>query len=86
MKDISYWRDQIDALENALIDLVNQRAACALEIGKIKHEQGLPVFDAKREDEILDRVASKSQGVMPAESMKRIFLTLMEETRKIEEL
>lgn len=85
MKDIAYWRDQIDALENALIDLVNQRAACALEIGKIKHEQGLPVFDSKREDEILERVASKSKGVMPPASMQRIFLTLMEETRKIEE-
>lgn len=84
--DIAHWRQKIDALENDLIELINQRAACALEIGKIKHEQGLPVFDEVREREILDRVASKSKGVMPPASVQRIFLTLMEETRKIEEL
>lgn len=85
-KDIAYWREQIDSLEDQLIALINQRAASALEIGKIKHEQGLAVFDPVREQEILERVAQKSQGIMPPESMKRIFLTLMEETRRIEEL
>lgn len=83
--DINDWRKKIDSLENTLIDLLNERASYALEIGKLKKIQGLPVLDAAREQEILDRVASKSKGPLPAESMKLLFSVLMQETRKIEE-
>lgn len=83
--EISDWRIKIDALEDQIIKLLNERASYAVEIGKIKKEKGLPVFDASREQEILDRVASKSKGPLHPESVSEIFAVLMRETRKIEE-
>lgn len=83
--DISDWRNRIDALEDILILLLNKRASYALEIGKIKKEKQLPVLDASREQEILDRVASKTDGPLPPDAIRRIFQTMIEETRKIEE-
>jgi len=82
--DISHWRKDIDELEDQIIALLNKRASYAVEIGKIKQMQGIPVFDATREQEILDRVAAKTKGPLSSDSIRAIFKTIMEETRKVE--
>ena len=41
--DIEHWRNQIDELNQKLLELLNERAACALEIGKIKQVKGDPI-------------------------------------------
>ncbi len=85
--DIANWRTRIDELENVIIELLNKRAEYAVEIGKIKKANGLPVLDASREKEILDRVAIKAaklSGPLSPESVQRIFQAIMTETRQVE--
>lgn len=85
--DIANWRTRIDELENVIIELLNKRAEYAVEIGKIKKREGLPIFDAVRENEILERVAAKAEshgGPLSSEAMVRIFRTIMVETRMVE--
>jgi len=82
--EIEVLRQKIDKIEDKLISLLNERATYALEIGKIKHKQGLPISDAKREEIILNRVAQKNQGPMSDEFMKKIFRTIIEDTTKME--
>ncbi|MCQ2102874.1 MAG: chorismate mutase [Fibrobacter sp.] len=82
---IEDWRIRIDEINDELIALLNKRATYATEIGKLKKEQGLPVFDAAREQLILDRVGSMTKGPLTSESIKKIFQVIMEETRKVED-
>ncbi len=85
--DIENWRTRIDELESVIVELLNKRAEYATEIGKIKKAKGIPVLDAAREKEILDRVAKKAEafgGPLSPESMQNIFQTIMSETRKVE--
>lgn len=82
--DIAHWRRRIDTLEDQIIQLLNERATYAAEIGKIKHAQKLPVLDAAREQEILARVSSKTRGPLSPEAIRQIFVTIMAETRKLE--
>ena len=89
--DINGLRAKIDGLTDELIALLNKRASYAEEIGKIKKQQGLPVFDASRERGVLDvvekkaRVAQEAGGSLSPDSIKKIFSVIMEETRKVEE-
>ena len=83
--NIEDWRNRIDELNDELIALLNKRAGYATEIGKIKKEQGLPVFDAVREDAVLEKVSMMTKGPLSPESIKNIFRVIMEETRKVEE-
>lgn len=79
---------RIDEITDDLISLLNKRASFATEIGKIKKQKGLPVFDSTREQAVLDLVAAKAEksgGPLSPESIKKIFQTIMEETRKVEE-
>ncbi len=82
---IEDWRNQIDELNGELIALLNKRATFATEIGKLKKELGLPVLDATREQAVLDRVGSMTNGPLSSDSIKRIFQVIMEETRKVED-
>ena len=83
--NIEDWRNRIDELNDELIALLNKRASYATEIGKIKKEKGLPVFDASREDAILEKVSTLTKGPLSPESIKNIFRVIMQETRKVEE-
>ena len=40
---IDELRERIDVIDNQLVRLLNVRVACAVEIGKLKHELGMPV-------------------------------------------
>lgn len=81
---IEDWRTRIDEINEELIDLLNKRATFAAEIGKLKKEQGLPVFDATREQAILDKMGARTKGPLTPESVKNIFKVIMAETRKVE--
>ncbi len=83
--EIEDWRNRIDELNGEIIDLLNKRATYATEIGKLKKEKGLPVFDATREQAVLERVGSMTNGPLTSESIKNIFQTIMIETRKVED-
>ena len=83
--NIEDWRKRIDELNDELIALLNKRATYATEIGKLKKQQGLPVFDATREQAVLEKVSSLTKGPLTPESIKNIFQVIMQETRKVEE-
>lgn len=82
--NINDLRKKIDIIEDELIIALNKRAEYSLEIGKIKKQEGLPVFIPNREKEILDRVAQKNNGPLSAEFIQNIFITIMEESRKLQ--
>lgn len=83
--NIEDWRKRIDELNDELVALLNKRATYATEIGKLKKQLGLPVFDATREQAVLEKVSSLTQGPLSPESIKNIFQVIMQETRKVEE-
>ena len=86
--DINEWRIRIDELNDELMSLLNKRASYAAEIGKIKKQKGLPVFDNGRAQSVLKLVAEKAAkagGPLSPESFQNIFRVIMEETRKVEE-
>ncbi|RPJ62268.1 MAG: chorismate mutase, partial [Acidobacteria bacterium] len=46
----------MDGLDELLVRLLNERSACALEIGRLKRDLGLPVYQPEREAEVLRHV------------------------------
>lgn len=82
-KTLGDWRQEIDALDIELLRLLNQRAAIAGEIAAIKVALGLPAYDAKREEQVLERVAEKNAGPFGAESVCAIFRGIIHETRRL---
>ena len=54
------------------------------QIGQIKHHQGLEVWSAAREDEVIARALAASQGPLPIETLRLIFRELMSGSRSLQ--
>ncbi len=55
-------RERIDALDEQIVALLNERASCALEIGEIKRVVGLEIYQPGREKDVLDHVRRVNRG------------------------
>lgn len=84
LTDLDGWRRRIDEINAELVALLNARASCAVEIGKLKRKNNLPIFDPQRENHILEKVSAVSKGPLSDEALVRIFKTIMEENRALE--
>jgi chorismate mutase len=80
-------RNRIDTIDEQLVRLLNVRVACAVEVGRLKHEAALPVYQPDREALVLDRVrrsANELAGPLTAEAVVRIFERVIDEARRAE--
>jgi len=84
--DIEDWRIKIDALDERLVDLLNQRSICCIEIGRIKQERGLPVYSPDREAQVLDNVENRNGGPLESDAVRRLFERIIDESRRLERI
>jgi chorismate mutase-like protein len=78
-------RRQIDQLDLKIVDLLNQRTEIVHEIGRIKRQLSLPIYEPKREDQVFENVTSHNPGPLTAEALKRIFERIIDEMRTIQQ-
>jgi chorismate mutase len=79
-------RKRIDLLDESLVRLLNARAACALEIGRVKRTMGVPIYQPERESEVLRNVQSVNTGPLDQEAIKRLFERIIDEARHLERI
>ncbi len=82
-KTLESLRQEIDALDAELLALLNRRAAIACEIARVKVASGIPAYDARREAQVLERVAGQNAGPFENESVRAIFRGIIQETRRL---
>jgi chorismate mutase len=79
-------RKQIDELDAMLVRLLSARAACALEIGRVKKAQGLEVYQPAREAEVLAHVQELNRGPLDNGAIRRLFERVIDEARRLERI
>ena len=77
-------RGRVDEVDRELIRILNERARIVQEIVAIKAEAGKPLFDPRREEEILQKVAEQNQGPIYDTSMREIFGLILHRIRDLE--
>ena len=83
--DISDWRKQIDELDRKLVELLNQRAKAAHEIGKLKQKAGMPIYEPDREQTVFQNARRVNQGPLPDRDLQRIYERIMDIMRQIQQ-
>ena len=82
--NIEELRDEINAIDEAIVNLLDRRAKIVGGIGKIKAKAGLPVFDRRRESEVMRSVNRCSDGTFGAAAMERVFTEILLESRRLQ--
>jgi len=70
-------RRQIDVLDQQLVELLNQRAEIVVQIGRIKSQDGTPVYAPDREKAVLEKVRKANRGPLPDKTIVAIYRELM---------
>jgi chorismate mutase len=78
-------RRQIDAVDLKIVELLNERTGIVHEIGRIKHQFAMPVYEPKREDQVFENVTSHNPGPLTGDALKRIFERIIDEMRTIQQ-
>ncbi len=81
---IEDWRRRIDEIDRKLVELLNERSRCAMEIGRLKHQSRLPLYQPDREQEILANVERANAGPLPDTAIRRLFERILDEARSVE--
>ncbi len=80
------WRRRIDEIDKKLVELLNERSHCALEIGRIKQESKIPLYQPDRESEVLQNAESENKGPLTDAAIRRLFERIIDEARSAERL
>jgi chorismate mutase len=82
--DIDDWREEIDEIDKKILQLLNKRTKCVINIGKLKKQKGISLYSAKREDEILKLLLKQNKGPLKEINIRNIFEKIIDESKIIE--
>lgn len=82
--ELTALRGEIDTINQEILILLNKRAEVVLEIGKLKKENSMNVYDPGREKEIEKRLIELNTGPMPDESVIKIFREIISASRELQ--
>ncbi len=78
-------RAQIDPINMQILELLNQRAEIAREIGKVQAELGTSFYDPVREAQMLQALEQVNNGPFSNETIKTLFREIFRATLAMEE-
>ena len=77
-------RVKIDAVDKALLRLLNERAGLAREVGEVKKLEGSVAFRPEREAQVIDGLKSSNPGPLKSSSVSPIWREIMSACRALE--
>jgi chorismate mutase len=81
---VADWRRKIDEIDRKLVQLLNERSRCVLEIGRLKKQDGSPLYQPDREREVLAAVEQANRGPLSEAAIRRLFERILDEARSVE--
>ncbi|HTS10744.1 MAG TPA: chorismate mutase [Candidatus Limnocylindrales bacterium] len=77
---IDDWRRKIDAIDTAMLHLLNLRTELALEVGRLKGQAGLVLRVPEREREILTRMKALNPGPLDGQAIETIYQVILDQS------
>src|SRR5436190_590486 len=78
------WRSRINDLDDQILDLLNQRAEAALQIGDLKRRQAVPPYAPEREADIVRRLIEQNPGPLAADAVAAVWREILSGCRALE--
>jgi chorismate mutase-like protein len=80
------YRALIDDVDRRIVALLNERTLVVENIGRVKREAHLPVYEPKREDQVFANITSANGGPLTTQAVRGIFERIIDEMRSIQRL
>lgn len=82
--DIAEWRKKIDELDRRMVELLNERARAAQEIGRLKRSTEMPIYEPDREKKIFENVKAVNRGPLSDLDLTQVFERIVDIMRNLQ--
>ncbi len=83
--ELDEFRRAIDDIDRRILDLLAERVRVVLKVGDYKRRRQLPIYDPERERAMIERLIQGAPKPLDAETVRRIFERLIDESRRLEQ-
>jgi len=83
-KALDELRAQIDAVDNQILALLNERMAVVKKVGELKNSNNAIIYRPEREKSIIDRLDTANQGLLTRGMIEAVFLEIFAASRNFE--
>ncbi len=84
MSELEEYRKEIDSIDKELISLFEKRMEVAVKFGEYKKKNKLPIFNGKREEEVIEKNIKKLNNSSYMDIGRSFFENLMELSRSLQ--
>jgi chorismate mutase/prephenate dehydratase len=84
--DITDWRRKIDEIDTAMLHLLNLRAELAIEVARMKAQEGIALRTPAREREIVARMKQLNPGPFDGQAVAKIYQLILAESNRNQKL
>lgn len=82
IQDLSITREEIDAVDKQIVELIEKRMDLALEVAKYKMSTGKPIYDRERELQKLEKLGDMASTEFNSKMIQELFLQIMTGSRR----
>ena len=79
-------RAEIDAIDREIVSLFERRMQVVMDVARIKTENGMAIFDASREKEVIAKVQSYLTDEGLKEELREVYETLMKVSKDYQKI
>jgi len=83
---LAKFREEIDAIDRELLEILNRRTRVVEEIGRVKQSVNLPIYEPKREQDVFRNLRENNCGPLDSDALQRIFERIIDEMRSLQKM
>lgn len=85
MKDLEKCREEIDEIDKELVRLFEKRMQLSVDVAKYKLSKNLPILNAKREDEVIEKNKKYLSNENLGEYLEKFMYELMNVSKDLQD-
>lgn len=83
-KKLEKYREEIDEIDKNIVNLLNKRAETVSTIKKLKEKHKMPLYDAKREEDLINNIVKYNKGPLFNDNIIQIFESILRNVQILE--
>ena len=83
-KNLEQLRRELGKKDTEILTLLNERACLSREVGEIKQQEGLDIYDPSQESRVYARLRAMNGGPLPDASVAHIFREVLSSSRALQ--
>ncbi|MBU2563951.1 MAG: chorismate mutase [Actinobacteria bacterium] len=78
------YREEINEIDKNIVDFLNKRAEAVMKIKRLKEDRDVPLYDAKREEELINNIIKYNKGPLYNDNIIQIFESILRNVQILE--